>query len=525
MKLNWGFFRDKWLIDRLPDTFTVRLEEHPNGFKFNPNKLTAYVGANPSYLFGTGKMYHEAMFAQYGFVIVPIVSGVPNFDFIKSMHVSFADDTDWLGRPAGIYKVGRVEAEKFLMRHLKDIYGAREHQGKLYLGIDAKSSRFAKMNEDAQRNLLASGCSEFLLNEVGMTFSYAAAVDMRLSGNDTVDIWVKYGTSAPFRGIVSAKAANGAVYAFESACGVTVADSRKVSLRPNMIVDWSANKNQTIVLAFRTEHGVQEGRVIDDRGVAIDFFYDGIRLLSGGESMFVPFRERITSLVPHSVIVQITGSAVAVTMDGDTTHKPLSVPAPTRIGSPVFFEHDGAPSGVGPLTDVLYGYTPDIEPLRKFARGDSLFRYRDPVAPPASFIDGLTYSSPKRIAIPHAFATRESTTKVPAISKVYAGTQNVQEYVPAPLKGIDYAIVDIPDGAVIRGAEGVFDQVFQNNGYFFALRKLSSDSHIPVRVDMEFQIPKWWSRSIKEIPMSLSLIPVGGMAWYSYEKFVTGESV
>ena len=515
MQLNWGFFRDKWLIDKLPDTFIVRLEEHPNGFRFNPSKLTTYIGANPAYLFGTGKMYHEALFAQYGFIVAPMINGVPNFDFIKSMRVTFAQERDWLGRAAGIYKVGRVEAEKFFMRYLKEIYGAREYQGNIYLGADAKSSRFLKMGEDAQRNLFTSGCSENLIDDVAALFSRIIAIDMRLDNRERIVVRFKNGTAS-----ISAVADNGAVYAVESSCGVTIADSRKTVVRPSA-VDWSISGNEKIVLAFKTEHRVQEGRVVSGSGIAVDFRYDGIVLTSGGEKMFIPFHERISSLVTHSIVIQIARNAVAVTVDERTSHKPLSVPFPSRIQNTVFFEQGGA----GPFVDILYGCTSDIEPLRRFAAGETLFRYREPPEAVASFIDGLTYSSPKRIAIPHAFATRELATKVPAISKVYAGVQSVQTYTPSPLKQIEYAIIDLPDNSLIRGAEGVFDEVFQNSDYFFALRKLTSDSHIPIQVDIEFQIPKWWSRVIKEIPISLSLIPIGGMAWYSYEKFVTGEFV
>jgi len=71
MNLDWNFYFDSWLIDKIPDGFEIRIEEHPSGVSINPPELTCYFGANPIYLYGLGKLYHEVLMSPDGITVYP----------------------------------------------------------------------------------------------------------------------------------------------------------------------------------------------------------------------------------------------------------------------------------------------------------------------------------------------------------------------------------------------------------------------------------------------------------------------
>jgi len=81
----------------------------------------------------------------------------------------------------------------------------------------------------------------------------------------------------------------------------------------------------------------------------------------------------------------------------------------------------------------------------------------------------------------------------------------------------------IPKGFKLYGALGNSDPGLDDStDNCFMLTKISSDSHIPIRVDMSFKIPEWWTKDM-DLEMELRIIPVDKTLWYHYKRFRTGE--
>ncbi|MCF6204323.1 MAG: LysR family transcriptional regulator, partial [Methylococcaceae bacterium] len=78
-ELKWGFYFDSWLIDKVPPGFEVKVIEDADGLRCVPESLTCYFGANPIYLNGLGKLWHEVLFSASGIAIYPMFLERPGF--------------------------------------------------------------------------------------------------------------------------------------------------------------------------------------------------------------------------------------------------------------------------------------------------------------------------------------------------------------------------------------------------------------------------------------------------------------
>jgi len=156
--LDWNFFFDDWLIDKVPDSYEITIEEHPNGLKINPPELTCYFGANPIYMYGEGKLLQEVIMSPAGFIVFPEFLQRPGFEFVEegSFSVSFPEKYDFYGNSVIDKHVGMVNAKKYLESIFLNVYGTTTG----YSGIKMPSTDLRRLNIEDYR-LIQYGISKF----------------------------------------------------------------------------------------------------------------------------------------------------------------------------------------------------------------------------------------------------------------------------------------------------------------------------------------------------------------------------
>jgi hypothetical protein len=140
MNLDWGFYYDSWLIDKIPDVVNIKVEEHPEGIVFNPPELEFYFGANPIYLYGEGKLFHEVLFCPDGIVFYPSFLGRPGFEFVDeiSFSIDFKEDEHFDGTPTVSHHIGYIDATRYIQLIMNKLYGVGNNE---YVKVKTPSTR------------------------------------------------------------------------------------------------------------------------------------------------------------------------------------------------------------------------------------------------------------------------------------------------------------------------------------------------------------------------------------------------
>ena len=177
MNLDWDFYFDDWLIDKIPDGMKITVEEDSDGILLNPPELTCYFGANPIYVYGKGKLFHEAMISPTGIAIYPEFLNRPGFEFVDEMsfHASFDEDIDYSGENVQDHHVGYVNALTYMNNIARNIYGVEYGS---YIEEQTPSSNLRiqtqedySLQQDEYKNyqiftdiadMVANGCSMYL---------------------------------------------------------------------------------------------------------------------------------------------------------------------------------------------------------------------------------------------------------------------------------------------------------------------------------------------------------------------------
>lgn len=531
MNLDWDFYYDSWLIDKVPDGLEIRIEETPKGFSFNPPSLTCYFGANPIYLYGEGKLFHEAIMSPNGFAIYPEFLGRPGFEFVSetSFSVSFDKAKDFNGNSVIDKHVGWVDATSFLQLIEKNMYGMADNQ---YASIRTASSKLRMLNADDYR-LQQEDLSQYQvfdtyqsMKDEGCTFycnmdgSTGSAVD-NISGTSLA-------TTSP-----------GTLITIPGNFGdVILLRNTYIELGATQI---AALKSPEFQILFSTQSSFREGILFDfgstnnananNYGFRLEILSVGLNIIMNTGAEYteynIPFE--IDFRFPHRFSLLKTGTYIIVAMDGDIVA--IKDNASTDVivfdsslknyisGS---YKENNMNLSTGDIEEVAFFnqriedermdlYTRSFIPIVKRG-GITAINYENV---PMSLSYNLTYAKPTYMFIPNFFGGD--------ISNVYLHTSS-DTVISA---GGEDKSLTIPNGYKTQNV--ITNNLEENIDFTIGtklplLTKVTSDTHIPLKIKMVFQLPEWYD---KKTTYSMRLITksLKKFLWYSFRKYKTGEFV
>ncbi len=181
MDLDWDFYFDDWLIDKVPDGFEIRVESHPNGEIINPPELDIYFGANPRYLYGTGKLLHEVIMSPSGIAVFPSFLDRPGFEFVESISFSlgFNESKDFHGNDVQEKHVGLVDVTEYMKNVTQVLHGVAD--GEFFLP-STPSAALVSLNED-NRNAIIADLSDQYVYPLGIPSPVTCYIYSTLSPN------------------------------------------------------------------------------------------------------------------------------------------------------------------------------------------------------------------------------------------------------------------------------------------------------------------------------------------------------
>jgi len=541
VELNWGLFYDSWLIDKIPPTIPLTFEEHPNGWKINPEKLTLYFGANPTYIYGTGKLYHETLFAQNGFYLFPLFEGVPNLEFIKSFKITLSEDKDWLGNPSGIYKIGRVKINDMVKELIKKFYGVKPIEEQDYFKTTTPSSDFVPPDS----------------NELTKYYTpvYTPIFNSASAFLDKYD--VKWFSTMHQRGDSIYEIKSGSYWDVETPFNSLYFSpgiyEKVLELKNSRIdiTDSIANlftSGEPFTLFFKTVPGFREGVVFDygstltnetDYGFRIEVLNSGIRMIANSGKVNEFFAQYDFSFkTANSICVEFRpGENIIIRINNDTSKvfsidfKEILIKDNVRAYiSSYSISKQYVDAGNIEEFGIIRGLF-DADDLTKLLSFEPLIpnKLTDSQAPDETvkpiLLNQFTYSIPQSVLIPKQFESSKSLKTIDFAKKIYIANSNTQvrDVSIQEIKNIQFNKINIEPGYNFYNSVGLENAAIDSTKeYCYMIKKVTSDSHIPIKIDIEFRIPKWWTKDMN-LKLFLMFAPIGPMITYSYKKFRTGE--
>jgi len=532
MELNWGFFKDSWLIDPAPANIPITFEEHPTGFVINPQTVTLYFGANPTYVWGEGKLYHETIFANLGFVIMPFFYDRPGYEFIKKFSVTINEDTDWLGNPSTIYKVGRVNLKDMIKSHIKKFYGVGDLADKITFKRGDPSTDLVKADDDAIKALYTPTLTPIYLSTDDLVSKTNVVwfSTMHDRGDSIYEAVSRsyWNVETPFDKIY-----------FQQGIYENVLVLKNARLDVTNQMSAACDDSDGFTVCFKLPAGFTEGTLIDygytdSSGFRIDVLPAGIDVYVNGTKYHAAYNLSFKQANAVWIYVRY-GDGVYVHINKESIYlRDLNLLNINKT--------DNAPAYISGLSLTnRYVDTGNVEELGIFkgeVDTDTMLSYLsfDPMVPNNRtitttdddipvIVNDLTFSVPAAIMIPNTYVSSTQNSKTIPFEKIYIGdtNSNIEEGKYESESDLDGVKIYIPENFNFYDALGHpdtgLDDVTTN---CFMIKKLSSDTHIPLKIYMEFQIPDWWTKDMI-LNMQLKLIPVDRMIWYHYKKFKTGD--
>ena len=530
MILHWGFFKDAWLIDKVPDIFPITFEEHPKGWRINPSKVTFYFGANPTYLWGEGKLYHEVLFGNLGFVFLPFFYGRPGLEFIESYKVTFVDDKDWVGNSAGIYKIGRVNIDDMIKSYIQKYYDVDPNKkfqpGDLSSKLVKATGDEIKSQFQTEYNAIFKTISDMRNNLNCIWYSSFHSHNeeiIELTSNKEIPVITPFDTyyfvQAIYKNVLSFK------------------DCRVDITKPLKVIFYEKDSNECFI-TFKTPTGFIEGVVIDygyddKSGFRLDIVKEGVDIYVNGKKYH--YAKNLIFNTNNSFVIYIKfDSEVMIRINKDTTIRTKDkIPKPTIKDSDIAYISSFSKSNkyveTGNFEEFgIFKSFPNPDYIDRFLEFDPFlpFIQQDQKKEIPIVLENLTFSCPASILIPNGFTSKEDGNKktIP-FNKVYLEDQNsnIEVATYSKVKNKDAVELNIPKNfnvyKVLGNEDKYFDDKTEN---CYMIKKISTDTHIPIKIDIEFKIPEWWNKEM-ELKMELRLVPIGRMLWYHYKRFKTGD--
>jgi len=564
MNLHWNFFYDSWLIDRVPELLPLTIEETNNGWRTNPSELTMYFGANPHYLYGEGKLYHEVLFSETGMFPMPFIYGRPGLEFISKMEISLDSNRDWIGRLVGNKMVGRVEVADFIKKYTEKFYGISETKPARIAGVSSELVDF----DNASAKLAFKPSFETVfdtVDELRNSFNPVMYLTMYLvdamytkemMSKDNVEIITPFTT----------------IYTKEGILKPTInLKNCKLDITKYARKAFSEDTEE-LTIFFKTNKYFLGGLVFDYSGTLLEgapnygfrLYLDrlGLKIVSNqGNKQPDVFQLPIDIdfKTPRAFIINIKyGKYIKVFISGEEVYK-----FNYKVFKPKFKDPENDTcflSGFSKSKEYVqtgnfeeFGFATKMmndDVLNSFLSFNQLLNIAElPEVPeaPTPVVDNLMYSLDKSILIPRGVSVQDDVEgydvsnidyNIDIARKVYLGNGN---------KGIREAYLSAPDthtastpysrdkskytlselvirpGEYVYGAYGYPDKAFDDSTeYFKLIKKLTSDTHIPLKITFKFKVPKWITRQTAGM-MQIKLTSVEDIIWYSYKKYKTGE--
>ena len=540
LRLSWGFYKDSWLIDPMPETFEIRVEEHPDGIRLNPSKLTLYFGANPMYLWGTGKLYHEVIFAQYGFIVVPLFLGRPGFELVSSISYSLEKERDWLDNPIGERVVGRADIDKMVKTYLNQIYGIEPLTTKTLVKPNDLSSKLVKADDSQLDKQYTVGYTPIYANTSDLTLNNdaVALIPLTLKNKSIYEVINNkeldyespfdkiYITNGLYESVVSLKTVRVDITEqldemFKDEKGFNICFKLLPNFREGTLIDYGSTQNEND----------------KNYGFRLDVNRNSITLIlnNGDKFEYLTVPVTLSFITANAFFIKVEYGGTVEIRINDQVFKYRR-----QFKKPVFQDGiKGFLSGLsvskqtvetGDLAEVgLFGYYVDPKFRDKYLAMEPILPYpgipkvQDTLTP---VFEDLTYSVPVKILLPQGTGSKKSTKPHKSYGDMYLANDNSQvqkNEIDSFNRSSNYVETFIPVGWNVFRTLGRPDPNFDNKtDFIFMLKKLTSDIHIPLKIDIHFRLPEWWTKDM-QLHMKLKMVPIGKSMWYPYEKYRTGE--
>jgi len=546
MNLDWDFYFDDWLIDKVPDGMEVVVEEHPSGIVMNPPELTCYFGANPIYLYGKGKLFHEALVSPSGIAIFPEFLNRPGFEFVEeiSFDVSFDETHDYWGNNVEEKHVGWVNALTFFNNLSKNVYGVEEDG---YVGVTTPSSVLRTLTSD-DYTLQQQDLSNYQM--------FASATEMRDNGCLMyLRMDMQHNTDGPLDLISGGYFKATAPGAFITYPG---AHEEVLFLKYTFVEvpQLTANvvRNTEFHMLFSTVAEFRAGTVFDfgstnysdgmNYGFRLDISTTGVTMIiNDGDLNIYEFPFYIDLRFSHKWSILRTGASIVIVVDGTVMSYRDDI-----LDTGAIFENTSKNYISGRhVSERINNEVGDLEEIAFFnARIPEEFmdKYYQEYAPilkkggvaaiayeniPASLSYDLTYSKPTEMFIPNFFGGEilkyymvNSSGQVQVIADEAVSAEYVTGMEPIPNKSLRINTGYKFDSILTGNLEHNVD--FYIGTKIPVLTKVTSDTHIPLKIYMKFKIPEWHDKQVK-YNIRLVLKSLDKFLWYHFEKFKTGEFV
>lgn len=540
-KLPWGFYSDSWLIDKMPDVFEIRVEEHPNGTILNPHKLTLYFGTNPMYLWGTGKMYHEVIYSQLGFMVLPIFLNRPGLEFVKHISYSLEAERDWLNNPIAPRTIGRVDIDKMTKTYLKQVYNIGELKDKELVKINDLSSKLVEATGNQLDKQYTVGYTPIYKNTSKFKSEnrVISMIPMTMKNKEIIDVIsnnaLEY--TSPFDKIYEQKGIYENVISLKT-LKIDVTDELN-----KMFEDESG-----FYICLKTLPGFREGVVFDydstqndnakNYGFRLSIYRNSIVIIlnSGDKFTYLDVPITLNFIVANSFVLKVEyNQGVELNINREIHRYKFPFKQPVfRDGSKGYLSGRSKSKQnveTGDLAEVgLFGFYISPSFKEKYLDMEPILPYpgipvvKDSIVP---VIENKTYSMPVNILLPSGTNSKKTTiaNKQTTYKDIYLGNDNsdIKKITTTKISRNTYDSIYIPKDWNIYKVVGAPDPNFDNKtNSMFMFKKITSDIHIPLKVDISFKLPKWWTKDMK-LFMSLKMIPIGKTLWYNYSKYRTGE--
>ena len=531
MRLHWGFYNDSWLIDPIPETMPIRFEEHPNGWKINPSSIRFFFGANPEYVWGEGKLYHEVLFSDLGFIVMPFFYGRPGFEFVDSFKLSISENTDWLGKPSTIYKVGRADVTQMVKKQIEKFYDVAEDKyfkaGDLSSELVEADDATVKTQYQTQYEHIFDTPSD-MINNLGCIWYSTFHPDSNMNiidliSNHTINVETPLDKVYFTQGIYE---------------NTLLLKDVRIDITEPMSSIFNDKQCNEFFITFKAPANFRPGTLIDygsdiKSGFRIDVLKEGVDVYVNGNKYH--FAENLSFISPNSFMVYFkTMNTLTVRINDKTIAVDINEDMPTVLESDKAYLSSYSKSHkyvkTGDVEELgFFKHAPIESYIKSYMSFDTFLPFSQPNSADTMplLLDKFTYSAPASVFIPNSFQSKNSTNKVIPFEKIYIkdnnSNVNIADYEAKPK--LDGSYLHMPKDNNVYGAIGHPDPDFDDHTEFCdMIKKISTDSHIPIQVDMKFKIPKWWTKDM-HLNMDLRLVPINKMAWYAYKRYKTGEWV
>lgn len=548
MVLDWDFFFDDWLIDRVPDGFEIRVESRPNGIFINPPELNVYFGANPRYLYGEGKHLHECIVSPSGIAIYPSFLGRPGFEFVEdiSFSLGFNESLDFHGNTVIDKHVGTIDAIEYMQNVQEKLYGISPES---YFGIASPSLELRSMSTEEVELSILDITNQYVYNDgipvdSGVKHYYTmnpSSSDGKLynkcNGQQDLNIISTFAT------ILSPGTYSNVVFLKYSHLEFNVAESRVI---------WNAIANKTLSVFFSTTGSFRKGILFEYNfcntetqfsGFRVELYGDRLSISVAGESdIFVydffsdtdfqeshkwsfGFNSGYISASKDGVLIQ-SYDTLNLVVAQDNADYPFLVGG-TNSNDKIIH------NGIGDIEEFIIAQSmaPETESAlyemgKRLAPDDLNIASSDQI--PAQLSYGLTYVSPATVFIPNYFGAtfdkfylESNLGNIQIIGGAVTNSAYIEGGEPYP----DHSITIPNDYRVRSSTTNTFDD-WDVDGVLGskikALTKLTSDTHIPLRVHMKFRLPEFYTKETK-FNFALIMKSLDKYLRYEFKKFKTGE--